>query len=450
MKNILLFILAIPFWVKGQEDHNGIKWTTGLSWDQVKEKAKSEKKFIFVDAYATWCKPCKMMDREVFPVDSVGEFYNANFICVKFQMDETGKDNDQIRMRRADANYIKEKFEVDAYPSYLYFNSSGEMVAKVLGFQKADKFIKKGRDAIVPGLVYHHPLERYRRLISEYKQGVKQYDSMYYMWSVANKIKSESKEAELLLDDINKHLESLPAEQLYTKTRLQFMESITTRPGSKWFHIFYRNAPKVNKVMEDQNYSERLIEKVLLESVAFPYINWKQPRGGMVTSKRGLVKEDKDEADWKGMERKLRLDFNNYYAKRVSLAARFIWYKHHQNYSSFTQSYLDYLDRYGLNSHSWTSRFQINDLLWYNAYLPINNKSSLKRAAAFLSEYIKQSKIVSISMRDTYARLLYKSGNTTKAIKCWEDWQLSDRPEADYADVLAKMKKGEKLDWWED
>jgi thiol:disulfide interchange protein len=43
----------------------GINFENNLSWEQVKEKAKAENKYIFVDCYATWCGPCKAMDKEV-------------------------------------------------------------------------------------------------------------------------------------------------------------------------------------------------------------------------------------------------------------------------------------------------------------------------------------------------------------------------------------------------
>ena len=36
------------------------------NWEAVKAKAKAENKPIFVDTYASWCEPCKWMDKHVF------------------------------------------------------------------------------------------------------------------------------------------------------------------------------------------------------------------------------------------------------------------------------------------------------------------------------------------------------------------------------------------------
>ena len=59
----------------------------GVFGTYASEKAKEEDKIIFVDVYATWCGPCKMMDREVFSQEKVAEYYNATFVNAKFDSD---------------------------------------------------------------------------------------------------------------------------------------------------------------------------------------------------------------------------------------------------------------------------------------------------------------------------------------------------------------------------
>ena len=75
----------------------GIRFEKGLSWQQVLEKAKAENKFIFVDCYATWCGPCKQMERDVYPVPQVEELYNDRFISVKMQMDSSKADDEWVK-----------------------------------------------------------------------------------------------------------------------------------------------------------------------------------------------------------------------------------------------------------------------------------------------------------------------------------------------------------------
>ncbi len=63
----------------------GIKFQSGLNWEQVKEKARNENRYIFIDCYATWCGPCKKMDKEVYTSENVGNIFNKNFISIKLQ-----------------------------------------------------------------------------------------------------------------------------------------------------------------------------------------------------------------------------------------------------------------------------------------------------------------------------------------------------------------------------
>lgn len=73
-------------------------------------KAKKENKLIFLDAYTDWCTPCKMMVKNIFPLKSVGDYYNANFI------------NAKIDMEKGEGIELAKKFGVKVYPSYLFIN----------------------------------------------------------------------------------------------------------------------------------------------------------------------------------------------------------------------------------------------------------------------------------------------------------------------------------------
>lgn len=44
----------------------GIEFFHG-TWEEALEQAQIQDKVIFVDAYTTWCGPCKRMSKNVFP-----------------------------------------------------------------------------------------------------------------------------------------------------------------------------------------------------------------------------------------------------------------------------------------------------------------------------------------------------------------------------------------------
>jgi thiol-disulfide isomerase/thioredoxin len=122
----VLFITASMF-VFGQ----GIQFETS-SFEAIKEKAKKENKLIFLDAFTTWCGPCKWMAKTVFTNDTVAQFYNANFI------------NAKIDMEKGEGLELAKKYTVRCYPNLLFINGDGEIVHRKGGALKPTDFIALG------------------------------------------------------------------------------------------------------------------------------------------------------------------------------------------------------------------------------------------------------------------------------------------------------------------
>lgn len=107
-------------------------WKTQLS------TAKKENRIIFFDAYTSWCGPCKMMAKDVFTKDSVADLFNNTFHNVKYDME------------KGEGPALKEKYEVSAYPTYLFINGDGEIVHKIVGSMSAPEFIAEAGKALKP------------------------------------------------------------------------------------------------------------------------------------------------------------------------------------------------------------------------------------------------------------------------------------------------------------
>ena len=76
-------------------------------------KAKNENKLVFVDCYTEWCGPCKEMAKYVFTLDSVGAFFNKNFVNV------------QLDMEKGEGKPAVVKYHIEAYPSFLLLDEIG-------------------------------------------------------------------------------------------------------------------------------------------------------------------------------------------------------------------------------------------------------------------------------------------------------------------------------------
>lgn len=145
MKTISLAVisLTIILFVSGFKNRNseakveeGIQFFTG-TWQQAIDKAKKENKYIFLDAYASWCGPCKMMKHKTFTDKAVGEFYNKHFVCVAIDMEKSG-----------DGPVLAEKYSVEAYPTLIYFKSDGKLIGKAMGFRKSKEFLEMGEQIV--------------------------------------------------------------------------------------------------------------------------------------------------------------------------------------------------------------------------------------------------------------------------------------------------------------
>ena len=138
LKSLLFsFLLILGTTLHAQDTPKGIKFTEGSLADLMKLSA-AENKLIFIDAFTTWCGPCKRMAKDVFPDSTVGAFYNANFI------------NAKIDMEKGEGLEIASKYEVNSYPTYLYLNASGEVVHSSGGSKPAIDFIEDGKNALNP------------------------------------------------------------------------------------------------------------------------------------------------------------------------------------------------------------------------------------------------------------------------------------------------------------
>jgi len=110
----------------------GIKFSEG-SWAAILKKAKAEKKIVFLDAYTTWCGPCKLLQKNVFTKPEVGALFNQKFINVK------------IDMESGEGPKLAKKYPLEGYPTLFFINPDGEIVKQVIGYQNPETLLSIGK-----------------------------------------------------------------------------------------------------------------------------------------------------------------------------------------------------------------------------------------------------------------------------------------------------------------
>lgn len=355
--SIFIGVLAFSQGIKF-EDSN---FTTILA------KAKKENKLIFIDAYASWCGPCKLMVKNIFPLKTVGDYYNSNFI------------NAKIDMEKGEGIALAKKYNVKAYPTYLFVNGDGEEVHRTLGYVEEQDFIQFAKDA-------GDPNKRLTALKQKFENGEKDPEflknlaelTMYNDSEFAGRVMDRYFQAKTTLDkeDVQMLLSGVQTTDspLYKTFQAKKADIIKVLPAER-YEMFDKNI-KLNGIMKkaynadtktwDDNY-------FLTESQKF--LSKEESEKILKRAKAGRALKNKDVATYE----KLTLEL-----------------------------YKDY---------SASGSEELNSVAW-NFFENVNTKSSLETAVKWAQESVKKSE--NYANTDTLANLYNKVGDKKNA-KLWAE-----------------------------
>lgn len=129
IKTNILFLLLFVIQLTLNAQVEFIEVETPEQMKAVQKRASDQMLMMFVDVYATWCGPCKMMDREVYTDPSVADYMNAHYVSVRM--------NGESDYGRIYAS----KQQLEGYPSMFIFSDDGERVSNIVGFTPAEELV---------------------------------------------------------------------------------------------------------------------------------------------------------------------------------------------------------------------------------------------------------------------------------------------------------------------
>ena len=108
-------------------------------WNLAMKTAVSERKYIFVDAYASWCGPCKLLKATTFKNNKAAAFFNQNFV------------NLSIDMEKGQGPALAKKWGIRAYPTLIIFTPDGKPVIGTVGLINGQELIRFGEEGLLKG-----------------------------------------------------------------------------------------------------------------------------------------------------------------------------------------------------------------------------------------------------------------------------------------------------------
>ncbi len=339
---------------------NGIEFETG-TWAEVLAKAKAEDKPIFLDGYASWCGPCKRMIKTVFTDGGVGRYYNENFI------------NYKLDMEKGEGPALARKYKVKSYPTFLFFNSDGELVHRSLGYQEPSKFLVTAKDATDPD-------KSLVSLATRYEAGERDQEFLKnYSVALRNASMPYSGVAQ-------EYIEKLDEKELETKDAREFVFSFADKIESQSFAILMDN----KEAFIDQFGAEKVnrkIQRCALKSVGAAAVS--NDDNKMSDIKKILKKNGGDNS------------------KAMINQAYMAYHKLRQEWNDYSKYAIKFVD-----SSKEPGASTLNNIAW-DFYEHVDDKKALMQA----TDWAKRSVDIDCQYYncDTYAALLYKTAQYEKA-----------------------------------
>lgn len=340
-----------------KKKNEGIKFSA-KSWDEMLIEAKADNKLIFVDAYAQWCGPCKTMSKRVFPVKKVGDFFNAQFV------------NAKIDMEKGEGLKLAKQYHVRAYPTFLFVDGYGKVIHRSVGYHNPDQLLELGGTA-------SNPMMQLAALDAMYEKGERNSDFLYqYVFAKAESMDGSHR--------------AIAEEYLATQSNwqsdknMELIYKLTDDATSKMFQYFVEN-----KSAFIEKYGERAV-------------------GGKI---QGLVQAalyDKDGDVITNAEKIFPLVYPERADEMVS-SFKMLYYLGAGDGEKYAQASIAHYEKY--EPVDWD---ELNEVAW-NFYEVVEEKKALKKGVKFAKKSIKMSN--QYYNNDTLAALYFKLGKKGKALK---------------------------------
>ncbi|HNY03924.1 MAG TPA: thioredoxin family protein [Bacteroidales bacterium] len=387
---IVAFILTI---LPGWSQNRSINFVD-KPWNDILTMAKSGKKMIFLDGYASWCGPCKWMAANMFTNDSIADLYNRTFICAHFDME------------KGEGLTLAQLYQIKAYPTLLFLNPDGEMVHKRVGApQKVSEYFEMETIAQTPG-------EGFSACVKKFNEGDR--DPAFI-----KKYMQRLQEAYMPADEpLNQYFSGISESEMSSRTSWDLIFRYVTDIDSKAFNWFVTHREDFARLYTRDSVFAKL-DNVYIQAL---------------TGK--LRNRNFTEQDYEALKKRIR-ESGYPGAEKVIFTGDLNLFQMKGDIGGFLRAAAVGIDTWYADDPAMLERMAAT-------FLHVTSeKDQLEKAAGWAKKSVGMAP--SPSNHDVYAQLLFKMGNRKEAEK-FEQMAIdlarqSNLPTKDYEATLQRFRQ---------
>lgn len=387
LRNIIL-LTAFVITIQTSYAQEGISFEKG-TWSEVLTKAKSQDKLVFLDAYASWCGPCKWMAKNTFPDDEVASYYNAKF--VNYKMD----------MEKGEGPAVAKTYNVDAYPSLLFVNSDGDLVSKNVGAMGPKDFMEMGAS------VADRKVKSLAEMAKHYESGAA---DRAFLHEYINRLADSRLNYKEPLEDWRK---GMKVEDLMEEANWKMFMKVFRRTDTDEFKHVVANREKF-----EEKYGEDVVRKKLMQNYTFAMY---------------MAQRQKDDAAYKAARKEFaKSGMPN--VKTAVMMQDLSWYQSKKDWKKYMKTATKITKTDAVENSSF-----LNNISW-TAYENVEKAKDLEKALGWAKKSVElDTKYYNL---DTQAMLEYKLGKTDAAIAtCKRAIEKAKEAGEDYSSTEKAMQE---------
>ncbi len=353
-------------------------------WKEVLAKAKAENKYIIVDCYTDWCGWCKVMDKETMTNDEVITMVDQNYIAVKMDMEH----GEGVKMAM--------KYHISGFPSFLYFNTEGRYVYHSTGYQKKDAFLAELKKVLQPSEQIYAP-------------GFTETLDIDFPDFYKNAFAENGKRSFPSLDEVQSFMRM--QRDLHSEVSWAVISKFDV--GDKYTHYFLANVERYRKIFGKISVNDKL-NNMLGEQLSEAIKTKNDSAFEVVLQMVGAyMGED---------------------AAMSKIYCKLSFYKELAKWEQYATTATEYISKIGFANTDY-----INTMSW-ELYQHCDNQSVLKKSVDWMKQIT--DKEPTYPYMDTYASLLFKTGNKKKAIAAAQKAiEIGNRSKADVTETELLLQK---------